>query len=107
MEYFGVFALVMLLCYASYPSITRKLERKMRKMQYSMQEKLEMSKIITELIGKSCKITKADGVQIAEDTIILDADMDWVKLEKTNKKGSKTIEIIRIDAIEAIDLVVV
>lgn len=64
-----------------------------------------MSKIITDLIGMTCKITTTAGIQFVENCIILDADAEWVKIEKTNKKNVKSIEIIRLDNILKVDLV--
>lgn len=65
-----------------------------------------MSKIITDLIGKTCKITKLDEMSFIEKTKILEVDEDWIKLEKTDKKNINSIEIIRIDDVKKIEEVV-
>lgn len=106
MEFLGLFAFIMIICYASYPNKVKKIERKMRKIKKINAEELELSKIINELVGKACKITTSDSIQIVEDTVVLDVDADWVKIEKTNKKNIKSVAIIRIDDIKKIDLVV-
>ncbi|MFV0497520.1 MAG: hypothetical protein ACK5L0_05010 [Candidatus Fimivivens sp.] len=65
-----------------------------------------MSKVINALVGKACKITKMDATQISGNTIILDVDTDWIKIENVNKKGAKSIEIMRIEDICKINLIV-
>ena len=105
MEVFGLIALLILFCYSSYPNKVRKLDRDIKRIKKSTMEESEMSKIIVDLIGKTCKITTTLGIQIVENTVILEADEDWVKIEKTNKKNVKSIKIIRIEDISKIDLV--
>lgn len=56
-------------------------------MKKTMKES-KVSKIITDLIGMSCKIKPTTGMQIVENTVILDVDEEWVKIEKTSKKCS-------------------
>lgn len=60
-----------------------------------------MSKIISELVGKKCRIgiLGIDGV-----VTVLDADEEWIKYEYTDKKGNKCIKIQRIDELSEIDL---
>lgn len=105
MEVFGLIALLILFYYSSYPNKVRKLDRDIKRIKKSTMEESEMSKIIVDLIGKTCKITTTLGIQIVENTVILEADEDWVKIEKTNKKNVKSIKIIRIEDISKIDLV--
>ena len=105
MEVFGLIALLILFYYSSYPNKVRKLDRDIKRIKKSTMEESEMSKIIVDLIGKTCNITTTSGILIVENTVILDADNDWVKIEKTNKKNVKSIKIIRIDDISKIDLV--
>lgn len=64
-----------------------------------------MSKMITDLIGRRCKLTQEDGSRLAWMYTILDADDEWVKVSYAGKKGVSKTEIIRIDAIKKIDLI--
>lgn len=64
-----------------------------------------MSKLISDTIGKKCKITKEDGSQDAWIYTVLDADDEWVKVRYSNKKEEVKTEIIRIDLIKKVDLI--
>ncbi|MBQ4531553.1 MAG: hypothetical protein IJA36_13245 [Lachnospiraceae bacterium] len=67
-----------------------------------------MSKIISELIGKKCVITTTDTLQFVGDTKVkcnvLDVDDEWIKISYTEKKGNTKIKIMRIDAIDGVEV---
>lgn len=63
-----------------------------------------MSKILSELINQKCKIKKSDLAFEIECTI-LDVDDEWVKYSYSPKKNELQTTIMRIDAIENIDLI--
>ncbi len=63
-----------------------------------------MSKLISDLIGKKCKITNEDGSQNAWIYTVLDVDDEWVKVSYSNKKDEVKTEIIRIDLIKKVDV---
>ena len=63
MEWMGLIAFVMIMCYSGKISKIDKLEKKIKKVQLKEKEKNEMSKIISELIGKKCIIATADAWQ--------------------------------------------
>ncbi len=62
-----------------------------------------MSKIISELIGKKCKISYEDGLS-SEMCQILDADDVWVKIKADSKKEKDSIKVVRIDTIEQVSM---
>lgn len=67
-----------------------------------------MSKIIHELVGKTCKITtNGDSIfDIDTDIIctVLDVDDEWIKFTYTDKKNNAKTQILRIDCIDNIEL---
>ena len=73
----------------------RRLKRKLRKYE---QGESDMSKIISELVGKKCRL------EIYGEITVLDADEEWLKYEYTDKKGNKCVKIQRIDELSEIDL---
>lgn len=104
MEWAGLVAVMILLVYSSYPGKVKKLERKVRMLEKKQKGESEMSKLLTDLVGKSCKITNEDGSQPGWLFTVLDTDDEWVKLTYTDKKGILRTEIRRIDSIKKIDL---
>ncbi len=76
----------------------KKLKSKLKKYEKGT---TDMSKIITDLIGKKCRI----GILgIDGNLTVLDADEEWIKYEYTDKKGSKHIKIQRTDELSEITL---
>ena len=104
LEWAGLVAVMILLVYSSYPEKVKKLERKVRMLEKKQKGESEMSKLLTDLVGKSCKITNEDGSQPGWLFTVLDTDDEWVKLTYTDKKGILRTEIRRIDSIKKIDL---
>lgn len=57
--------------------------------------------MLKEFIGKKVDVKIQDVVATPpyRNCTILDVDSEWVKLEMTNRKGIKSITVLRIDAI--------
>lgn len=110
MEWAGWVALILVLCYSSYPGKVTKLEKKVNKLEKGNKGESEMSKIFNELVGKECDI-ETDGVvdtdYIGENLrcTVLDVDEEWIKFTYTNKKNVTKTKILRIDAIDSVELV--
>ncbi len=112
MEYFGVFAFIMVLAYSSLPGNVKRLEAKVKKLQknYTNNQKGEnvMSKLINDLVGKRCIIKSDAGLELlANNEIeckILESDEDWLKIEYTEKKGNVVTMLLRIDDIERVEI---
>lgn len=61
-----------------------------------------MSRFFKEMIGKKTIIV---GEFLGTDCWeVVDADEDWVKLSKTNKKGQIRMKLMRIDDIKSVEL---
>lgn len=109
MEWVGWVCLIIILCYSSYPGKVRKLERKVKKMEKKKEGGISMSKIISELIGKECKITIEAEMDIMGNNEVnakvLEVDDEWIKFVYTDKKGSEKTKILRIDNIESVELI--
>ena len=107
MEWFGLIAFFMILHYSGKINKIDKLEKKMKKFQPKEKEENEMSKIISELIGKQCIIT-AGALQFIGEGVkcnVLDVDEEWIKISYKEKKGNEKIKIMRIDAIDDVEIV--
>jgi len=105
LEWMGWFAFTIILCYASYPGRVKKLEDKVKKLEIKQKGDKKMSKIINELVGKQCKIKTEDEI-INENfnCTVLDTDDEWIKFTYTDKKNNIMTKILRIEAIDSIDL---
>ncbi len=103
MEFFGLIAFILVLSYSAYPRKIQKLEREIKKLYGG---NLEMSKIISGLVGKSCRITTVGDFATQMNATILEVDSDWTKIQKIDKRGIASIEIMRVDDIKKIDLIV-
>lgn len=109
MEWMGLIALVLVLCYSSYPgkvkhlgSAVKRLERKQRG------EDKTMSKLIQELVNEECIIKSDAALQfVGSDELeckILDVDDEWMKIYFTDKKGNPVIKLLRIENIDEIEM---
>jgi hypothetical protein len=100
--------LIIILCYSSYPEKVKKLENKVKKLERNQKGDSEMSKIISELIGKECKIRTEEALVFAGNVevscSVLDVDDEWVKILYADKKGTNKIKILRIESIDNIEL---
>lgn len=111
MEWLGVIAFIMIMCYSSYPDKVKKLEANMKKIEKREKRELGgngMSKLISELINKECKI-KIDEAMFwignnEVTCLVLDVDDEWVKIRYTDKKGKQIVKIVRIESIDEVEL---
>lgn len=108
MEWVGWLALIIVLCYSSYPEKVKKLESKVKNFERKQKGENAMSKIIHELVGKACKIIiNGDSILDIDTNIIctvLDVDDEWIKFTYTDKKNNSKTQILRIDCIDNIEL---
>lgn len=61
MEWIGFIALVILLCYSSYPGKIKRLEAAVKRLERKQRGENDMSKLINELVNTECKI-KSDEI---------------------------------------------
>ncbi len=107
MEWVGWLSFIIMLFYSSYPGKVKKLESKVKNLERKQKGENTMSKIIHELVGKTCKITtNGDSIfDIDTDIIctVLDVDDEWIKFTYTDKKNNVKTQILRIDCIDNIE----
>ncbi len=108
MEYFGVFAFVLAIGCLTLPGKIKKLEAKVKRLEKQRNGAGAMSKLMEQLIGKECILISENGLAIAGKAEfpceILDCDDEWVKIRLVNKKGQKTVKMMRLDDIESVQL---
>ena len=74
----------------------------LKRLERNKERSGEMSRFFKEMIGKKpIIIGEVFGTDCWE---VVDADDDWVKLSKTNKKGQTRIKLMRIDDIKSVEL---
>lgn len=108
MEWIGWLSLIIILCYSSYPRKVKKLEIKVKRLERNQEGGAKMSKIISDLIGKNCKIKAEEALLFSGNTevacTVLDADDEWIKFTYTDKKNIVKTKILRIDSIDSVEL---
>lgn len=108
MEFFGFIAFILLLCYSSYPGKVKRMEAKVKQIERKVKGETTMSKLINELVGKECKIKSDDALTLIGNTEmlchVLDTDDEWIKVQLTDKKGNKIIKLLRIENVDAIEI---
>ena len=81
---------------------------KVQKLKKVKKGEMDMSKIIGELVGKKCKLKIIRDVYLEDydklECDILEVDEEWIKFTYTNKKKEVKTRIIRIDAVEHVDV---
>ena len=86
MEYCGIIALVLLLCYSAYPGKVKRLESKVKRLEKKQKGDNYMSQLIDDLVGEQCTIKSEAILNFAGKTelscTILDADDEWMKINK-------------------------
>lgn len=109
MEILGWFAFIIMMFYSSYPGKVKKLEKKVKKLERIQKGDLQMSNIISALIGEKCKIRTEEAVIFSGniDVVanVLDVDDEWIKFSFVDKKGVTKIKILRIESIDNIELI--
>ena len=108
MEYFGVFAFILMLAYSSYPGKVKHLEKMVKKLEKKSKGETMMSKLINELVGKECKIKTDEALLwVGSDELkckVLDCDDEWMKVQYTDKKGNTIMKLIRIECVNEVEL---
>lgn len=108
MEWLGLVALGIVLCYSSYPGKVKRLEKAIKKLERKQRGEDIMSKLISELVDKKCKIKSDDALQWVGkeeiECIVLDADDEWIKVRFNDKKNNQITKLFRIDHIEEIEM---
>lgn len=93
MEWFGIVALLLLLCYSAYPGKVKRLETKVKRLEKKQRGVAYMSKLINDLVEKQCIIRSEFIFSFAGKTElsckIIDADDEWIKICYTEKKISR------------------
>lgn len=102
MEWPGLLALGLMLCYSSYPGRVKRLEAAMKKLDRRQKGGSDMSKLIGELVGKSCKIRAEDMLETL-NCRVLDADDEWLRISYTDKKQRRITKLLRIDRINEVE----
>ena len=103
MEYLGVLAFVIVLCYMSYPDKVKKLERKVKKLEKERCRESIMSKLIEELVGRDCKISSEKGINFVGKTEF-DCDEEWLKISLKDKKNQEIVKMIRVEDVDEIEV---
>lgn len=105
MEYFGIISFVFMMCMLGLPSKLKALERRVRCMEKQQRRERgdsEMSKLIAGLVGQDCLLELESEPDVRGH--ILEVDDDWIKYSYKDKKGAEVVKIIRIDAVESVQL---
>lgn len=101
MEWFGIAALLLLLCYSAYPGKVKRLETKVKRLEKKQRGVAYMSKLINDLVGKQCIIRSEFIFSFAGKTElsckIIDADDEWIKICYTEKKDKRVVKLVRIE----------
>ena len=107
MEWFGIVALLLLLCYSAYPGKVKRLETKVKQLEKKQRGETYMSKLINSLVGKQCIIRSDSFLGFAGKTEvsckIVDADDEWIRICYTEKKDKQVVKLLRIENIDAIE----
>ena len=101
MEWFGIAALLLLLCYSAYPGKVKRLETKVKRLEKKQRGVAYMSKLINDLVGKQCIFSFAGKTELS--CKIIDADDEWIKICYTEKKDKQVVKLMRIENIESIE----
>lgn len=107
MEYFGVFAFILILAYSSYPGKVKRLEAKLRKIEKRQKGDPVMSKLISELVGKQCRIKPDEEIELMDSWIqcqVLDTDDEWIKIRYEDKKNGVVTRLFRIENIDEVEM---
>ncbi|MGT2754205.1 hypothetical protein [Streptococcus ovis] len=103
MEYIGVFALMIAMMNIDAGSKIKKLATRLKKLEKNTKPKGEntMSRLIQSLINAKCTVLFDEEIQMGPYAYdILDADEDWVKIRREDKKGNEEVRIVRIEDIK-------
>lgn len=108
MEWIGLAALGIVLCYSPYLGKIKKLESKIKTLQKRQRGESDLSKLIRELVGKKCKIeteVALDLIGASElQCLVLDVDEEWMKIQFIDKKKKQITKLLRIESIDGIQI---
>lgn len=109
MEWFGLVALCLVFCYSSYPGKVKRLEAAVKRLEKKQKGENYMSKLISELVSKDCKIKSDDALQLVGNTelncFVLDADDEWIKVRFVDRKKNQIIKLLRIENISEVEII--
>lgn len=109
MEFFGLIAFVLVMCYSSLPTKFKKLEGKVKKLERNIKGEKAMSKILSELVNKKCILVSDEGLTFAAkreiECNVLAVDDEWIKFTFTDKKGVTKTQILRVESIERVEFI--
>ena len=109
MEWIGLVAFVFVLCYASYPGRVKRLETTIKKLERQQKGENVMSKFISELVQKDCKIKTEDALQLVGSTEllfhVLDADDECIKVSFADRKKNQITKLLRIENISEVEII--
>ena len=109
MEWIGLVALALILCYSSYPGRVKRLEATMKKVERQQRGENVMSKLISDLVQKECKIKTDDALQLVGSTEllchVLDADDEWIKVSFADRKKNQITKLLRIENISEVEII--
>ena len=109
MEWIGLVALVIVLCYSSYPGKVKRLEATVKRLERKQRGDDSMSKLISELKNKECMVKSDDALQWVGNAeikcLVLDSDDEWIKIRFTNKKDKQITKLLRIENVDEIEVI--
>ena len=80
----------------------KRLRQRIKRLERKIKGGNEMSRLLEELKGQKATITVGEfGAYYYE---IVDVDGDWAKLTRTDKKGTVTTKLVRVDDIQSVEL---
>lgn len=109
MEWTGLLALALVLCYSAYPGKVNRLEAAVKRLERKQRGENDMSKFINELVNKECKIKSDAVLQMVGSTelkcLVLDTDDEWIKVRFKDKKNNQITKLLRIENIDEIEII--
>lgn len=108
MEWMGFVCLIILIGYSSYPGKVKRLEKQVKKLERMQNGGTAMSKLISSLVGRTCKLKTEEALLLSGGTELVcqltDADDEWVQFTYTDKKAGQKTRLMRIDGIDSIEV---
>ena len=105
--WFGYVAFVFVMCFLlpDHEKV-KKLEKRIKTMEKEQKGENGMSKLISELVNKECKMMVDFEGELTKtlECTVLDADEEWVKIRYQNKKKEDVVKMIRIEKVLEVNL---
>ena len=104
--YFGFIAFFIAIGLLADSGKVRKLERRIKALERKQNGGEEMSKLISELVNKECKMMVDFEGELTKtlECTVLDVDEEWVKIRYQNKKKEDVVKMIRIEKVLEVNL---